>query len=174
MRNLKLFLSTLSLLVAALSGLDAAVMPNLRGISVDSARTLFKTDTTLKFVVLQDSFYTDSITPGVVAWQYPLPDSAVQDTIKVKPAAPYRFDEIRDGLYVVLQDRHLQQKLEELLLHVVKQYDITINRAALRQVKYLGGNLAVKKAHFPLRNAVPGFRLFDPKAKWYQEGVGKN
>jgi parvulin-like peptidyl-prolyl isomerase len=99
---------------------------------------------------------------------------AIVKLLEVKPAAPYPFDEIRERLYVVLQDRHLQQKLEELLLHVVKQYDIKVDRAALSRVKYLGGNLAVKKSHFPLRNAVPGFRLFDPRAKWYQEGVGGN
>jgi parvulin-like peptidyl-prolyl isomerase len=99
---------------------------------------------------------------------------AIVKLLGVKPVAPYQFDEIRDRLYVVLQDRRLQQKLEELLLHVVKQYDIKVDRAALRRVKYLGGNLAVRKSHFPLRNAVPGFRLFDPKAKWYQEGVGGN
>lgn len=98
---------------------------------------------------------------------------AIVKLLEVKPAAPYPFDEIRSGLYVVLQDRHLQQKLEALLLRVVKQYDIKIDRAALSRVKYFGGNLAVKKSHFPLRNAVPDFRLFDPKAKWYQEGVGK-
>lgn len=98
---------------------------------------------------------------------------AIVKLLEVKPAAPYPFDEIRSGLYVVLQDRHLQQKLEALLLRVVKQYDIKIDRAALSRVKYFGGNLAVKKSHFPLRNAVPDFRLFDPKAKWYQEGVSK-
>jgi parvulin-like peptidyl-prolyl isomerase len=99
---------------------------------------------------------------------------AIVKLLEVKPAAPYPFDEVRNGLYVVLQDRQLQQKLEELLLRVVKQYDIKVDRAALSKVKYFGGNLAVKKSHFPLRNAVPDFRLFDPKAKWYQKGVGGN
>jgi len=98
---------------------------------------------------------------------------AIVKLLEVKPAAPYPFDEIRSGLYVVLQDRNLQQKLEALLLRVVKQYDIKIDRAALSKVEYLGGNTAVRKAHFPLRSAVPGFRLFDPRAKWYQEGVSK-
>jgi peptidyl-prolyl cis-trans isomerase C len=99
---------------------------------------------------------------------------AIVKLLEIRPAAPYPFDAVRDGLHVVLEDRHLQQKVERLLSTVVKKYDIRIDRAALKRVEYLGGNMAVKKAHFPLRSAVPGFRLFDPKAKWYQEGVSKN
>jgi parvulin-like peptidyl-prolyl isomerase len=98
---------------------------------------------------------------------------AIVKLLEIRQAAPYPFDAIRGRLHLVLEDRHLQQTVEGFLSNVVKKYDIRIDRAALNKVEYLGGNMAVRKAHFPLRSAVPDFRLFDPRAKWYQEGVSK-
>lgn len=88
MKKLNLLLISLSLLTFKATLLDGAVMPDLKGIPVDSAKTLFKMDTSVIFTVLSDSFYTDSIPVGAIAWQYPLPDSIVTDSIAVRPAAP--------------------------------------------------------------------------------------
>ncbi len=43
-------------------------------------------------VVLPDSFYTDSVTEGLVAWQRPLPDSALIDSVKVRLATPLTIE----------------------------------------------------------------------------------
>jgi beta-lactam-binding protein with PASTA domain len=72
-------------------------MPNFTGMSMDSVRAelsllLGKTPGSLPLVVLPDSFYTDSIPEGLVTWQYPLPDSFIFDTIKVRVAAPLTIE----------------------------------------------------------------------------------
>jgi len=99
---------------------------------------------------------------------------AIVKLLEIKPAAPYPFEKIRGNLRALMEARHLQERVEAFLEHAVKKYKIVINRAALKKVDYLGGTLAVKKAHFPLRSAVPGFPLFNPQAKWYLEEVSKN
>jgi hypothetical protein len=99
---------------------------------------------------------------------------AIVKVLETIPSSPYPFDAIRSRLRLVMEERQVQQKVEEFLARVVKDFEITINRRALSKVEYLGGALAVRKSHFPLRSAVPGFPLFNPKAQWYAEGVAKN
>ncbi|MGD8781274.1 MAG: hypothetical protein PVH88_20205 [Ignavibacteria bacterium] len=65
-------------------------------------------------------------------------------------------------------DKRLQNKLNTFLSDVIGNYEIEINRDALEKVEYFGGNMGVKKTHFPLRSAVPMFLIFDHNAKWYQ------
>lgn len=72
-------------------------MPDLTGMSVDSAQAklsllLGKASDSLPLVVLPDSFYTDSIPEGLIAWQEPLPDSLIFDSIKVRMAAPLTIE----------------------------------------------------------------------------------
>lgn len=72
-------------------------MPDLTGMSVDSAQAklsllLGKAPDSLPLVVLSDSFYTDSIPEGFIAWQEPLPDSFILDTIKVQMSAPLTIE----------------------------------------------------------------------------------
>lgn len=92
--------------------------------------------------------------------------------VEIKPAAPYAYEEIRARLLATLEDRELQHRAEGILLRSVKKYDLAIDRDALKRIRYLGGTMGVKKTHFPLRGAVPGFPLFNPKAKWYRVAIG--
>jgi len=68
-------------------------MPSLIGVSVDSARRElasllgYEDVDSLPLMVL-DSFYTDVMPEGTVAWQYPLPDSLIMDSVWIRPAAP--------------------------------------------------------------------------------------
>lgn len=89
MRNMKPYL-ILSAVVAvfATSSAQTMIMPKLKGLTPDSAKTFFTSDTDIVLIILEDSLYTDSMPRGLIAWQDPLADSAVQDTIKVKLAAP--------------------------------------------------------------------------------------
>ncbi|MHB1685853.1 MAG: peptidylprolyl isomerase [Ignavibacteriaceae bacterium] len=99
---------------------------------------------------------------------------AVIKLLEVKSAVPYLYDQIHDQLYSVYQDTKLQQLVDDFLLKVIKNYDIKINWAAMSKVEYFGGNMGVKKTHFPLRNAIPSFPFFNHNAKWFKEGVSKN
>lgn len=96
---------------------------------------------------------------------------AIVKLLEIQKAAVLKYDEVKDKVYSKLLDNELQQKLADHLKTVIKKYKITINRAALKKVEYAGGNLSVKKTHFPLRNAAPSFPLFGHDAKWYTEGV---
>lgn len=117
-----------------------------------------------------------TLRPGQVSDPISYTDStyAIIKLLEIKHAAPYPYDEIHGKLRSILDDRKLQQQVEEFLSNAVKNYDIKINRAALSKVEYFGGTMGVKKMHFPLRSAVPGFPLFNPKARWYKEGISKN
>jgi LEA14-like dessication related protein len=74
------------------------VMPDLTGLSLDSTRAQLASllgcpePDSCPIVVLPDSFYTDSIPEGLVAWQEPLPDSVISDTVKVRLAAPLTIE----------------------------------------------------------------------------------
>lgn len=85
-RNFTLTISVLAL--AALSAsLTASLTPDLLGLSPDSARTLLSGDT-INLIVLEDTVFTDSIPEGYIAWQNPIPDSALTSSINVILAAP--------------------------------------------------------------------------------------
>ena len=74
------------------------LMPDLTGLSLDSTRAQLASlldcpePDSCPIVVLPDSFYTDSIPEGLVAWQEPLPDSVIFDTVKVRLAAPLTIE----------------------------------------------------------------------------------
>ncbi|MCL5028192.1 MAG: peptidylprolyl isomerase [Bacteroidetes bacterium] len=114
--------------------------------------------------------------PGQITRPKKVDDSsyAIIKLIEVKSAAPYPFDQIRDQLYSTLQDQKLQKHVNKFLLKVIKNYRIMISWKELSKVQYFGGSMGVEKTHFPLRNAVPGFPLFNHNAKWFNEGVSKN
>lgn len=74
------------------------LMPDLTGLSLDSTRAQLALlldcpePDSCPLVVLPDSFYTDSVPEGLVAWQEPLPDSVISDTVKVRLAAPLTIE----------------------------------------------------------------------------------
>jgi len=74
------------------------LMPDLTGLSLDSTRAQLASllgcpePDSCPIVVLPDSFYTDSVPEGLVAWQEPLPDSVISDTVKVRLAAPLTIE----------------------------------------------------------------------------------
>jgi LEA14-like dessication related protein len=98
LNNFHLATVAVSLLVISVSLMgEVALMPDLTGMSVDSARVelsllLGEAPDSLSLVVLPDSFYTDSIPEGFIAWQEPLPDSFIIDTIKVRMSAPFTIE----------------------------------------------------------------------------------
>lgn len=114
-----------------------------------------------------------SLKPGQVSGPFRSSDTtyAIVKLVDIRPPAPYPFDDVRGRLRSILEERRVQKSVEDLLVQVVKTYDIEINRPALKKIEYLGGGLAVRKSHFPLRNAVPSFPLFSPNAPWYRSFV---
>jgi LEA14-like dessication related protein len=113
MKRLTNFYSIMVITALALSPLiaKAILVPDFTGMTVDSVRLsvaeLTGTDVTdtsvadtgvtgvtgcVPLVVLPDSFYTDSITEGLVGWQRPLPDSALIDSVKVRLATPLTIE----------------------------------------------------------------------------------
>jgi len=98
---------------------------------------------------------------------------AIIKLLEIHEAAPYTLDEVKDKINAFLTDVKLQKKVNQLLLEKVKNYKISIRKDLVKEALYLGGNMAVKKTHFPLRNMVPSIQLFDHNAKWYKEIVSK-
>ncbi len=89
MKSISNFFVLSSLAFLSASTLNAAIMPDLKGLTPDSVKALFASDTNIKIVVMSEAVYSDSLLQGTVAWQKPLPDSfAVVDTVKIKVAAP--------------------------------------------------------------------------------------
>ncbi|GEM_PF-2653052 len=86
------------------------LMPDLTGLNPDSARGLFS-EYKVTYEVLEDSIYVDSLDAGLIAWQFPLPGSPIEDTIKVKPAASLTI-ELPDliGMPLMVADEFLETK----------------------------------------------------------------
>lgn len=89
--------------------------------------------------------------------------------LEIQKSAPYAFDEIKGRLSSLKSDIKLQAAVSSYLEKVIDNYKIEINRKAIDKVEYYGGNMIVKKTHFPLRSAAPGFPLFNHRSKWYQK-----
>lgn len=96
---------------------------------------------------------------------------AIIKLLEIQPSAPFKFDEVKDKIYSYLEDLKLQKKINEVLLGAVKNFKINVNRDLVTKAEYLGGNMGIKKTHFPLRNLIPSIQLFDHKAKWYKENI---
>lgn len=94
---------------------------------------------------------------------------AIIKLLEIHPSAPFKYEEVKDKIYSYFEDLKLQKEINELLSKSVKNYKITINRDLVNKAEYLGGNMGIKKTHFPLRNLIPSIQLFDHKAKWYRE-----
>jgi peptidyl-prolyl cis-trans isomerase C len=116
------------------------------------------------------------LTPGQITKPEKVDDTtyAIIKLLEVKSTEPYSYNQIHDQLYGTYQDLKLQEYVDGFLLKVIKNYDIKINWKTLSQVQFFGGNMGVKKTHFPLRSAVPGFPFFLHSAKWFNEGVSRN
>lgn len=99
---------------------------------------------------------------------------AIIKLVAIQGAAPYKYEEVRSQIEEVMKSETLQQQLNGLLQKTAKNYKVKINRDAVKKVEYMGGNMGIKKTHFPLRNFVPTMPLFDHNAKWYKEIVSKN
>ncbi len=87
--------------------------------------------------------------------------------IEIREQAPFVYDEIKEKLRVDYENDILQNEINKLLEEKAGNYTINLNRKIMTRAEYFGGNMLVKKTHFPLRNAVPSFLLFNHKAKWY-------
>ncbi len=96
---------------------------------------------------------------------------AVIKLMETKEAAPYPYEEIRARLNTILVDSQLQLDMEKVLTENIGDYDIYINSELIGQAKYYGGNMGVNKSHFPLRDAIPVFPLFNSNAEWYKSLV---
>ncbi|MDP4197909.1 MAG: peptidylprolyl isomerase, partial [Bacteroidota bacterium] len=99
---------------------------------------------------------------------------AIIKLVAIQGAAPYKYEEVRSQIEEVMKSETLQQQLNGLLQKTAKNYKVKIYRDAVKKVEYMGGNMGIKKTHFPLRNFVPTMPLFDHNAKWYKEIVSKN
>ncbi|MFZ1082830.1 MAG: peptidyl-prolyl cis-trans isomerase [Candidatus Kryptoniota bacterium] len=108
--------------------------------------------------------------PGQIAPPLKVDDSdyAIIKLVEIKSAEPYPYEEIQDQLYTAYQNVKLQECVNDFLLKVVKDYDVKINKSALSNVQYFGGNMMVAKTHFPLRTAVPGVQFFSPTSPFLQ------
>ncbi|RJP66696.1 MAG: peptidyl-prolyl cis-trans isomerase [Ignavibacteriales bacterium] len=92
--------------------------------------------------------------------------------MEIREASPFLFEEIRDRLQADYENSILQREINKLLEAKAGNYKISINRNNMAKAEYSGGSMLVKKTHFPLRNAVPSFPLFNHKVKWYSS-LGK-
>jgi len=116
------------------------------------------------------------LSPGQITKPEKINDTsyAIIKLMGVKSTEPYPYEQIHDQISGSYQDQKLQERVNEFLLKVIKNYDVKINWKVLSQVQFFGGSMGVKKTHFPLRSAVPGFPFFNHYAKWFNEGVSKN
>ncbi|HEX3074924.1 MAG TPA: peptidylprolyl isomerase, partial [Ignavibacteriales bacterium] len=114
-----------------------------------------------------------AIKPGEISKPLALDDSsyAIVKVLEVKESGLYQFDEVSGQIASICEDKELQLKINELLLNVADKYEIEINREAFNSAAFLGGGLAVRKTHFPLRNASPGFLFFNHNAEWYKRAL---
>jgi len=88
--------------------------------------------------------------------------------LEIKNSVLYTYNEIRDKIVFILTEKKIQNAVSEYLQKVVNSYNIKINRNLIDNVEYYGGDVVVKKTHFPLRNMAPGFPVFNHRSKWYQ------
>jgi len=114
-----------------------------------------------------------AIKPGEITKPEKVDDSsyAVLKLLEVDGAAPKTVDQVHDELYAMCRDKMTKEYVNNYLTKVIKKYRIDIDWKIINEIPYTGGDMAVRKTHFPLRNAVPYFPFFDYKAKWFREAL---
>ncbi|MBI9071106.1 MAG: peptidyl-prolyl cis-trans isomerase [Melioribacteraceae bacterium] len=97
---------------------------------------------------------------------------AIVKLLEIKRPAPFEFEKIKDKVYSLAVDKQLQNRLNNYLREVIANYKISIDQKLIDKIEYFGGNMGIKKTHFPIRSSVPMFPFFDHKAKWYRDIAG--
>lgn len=97
-RSYRLLLGVLLTCILAGAGFAATTAPYLIGLTSDSARVLlashlgYSDPDKVSLRVYPDSFYTDSLIPGLIVWQEPAPDSVMEDGINIRLTAPLTIE----------------------------------------------------------------------------------